>query len=136
MPLLRTENLGAEVPVRGIVQVLNVRLDGLIGADRLKPGMRAQLLFEQVQAIVQMTPVTSAGAFVISLLLMTVAQGHAVFPSIVVWSAALYAALFIAMRGWMRTRRKAQSEPPSPRAIRSTCINAAFMGRSGACCLC
>ena len=103
-------------------------MDGLIGADKLKPGMRSQLLFEQVQAIVQMTPVTSAGALVISILLMVVAHGHPVFPAIIVWSAALYAALFVAMRGWLRTRRNAQSEPPSPKAIRSAFLNAAFMG--------
>ena len=116
------------MPASEIVRVLNARMDGLIGADRLKPSMRSQLLFEQVQAIVQMTPVTSAGAFAISLLLMAVSRGHPVFPSIVVWSAALYAALLVAMRGWLRTRREVQSEPPSPQAIRSAFLNAAFMG--------
>ena len=116
------------MPAREIIRVLNARMDALIGADRLKPSMRSQLLFEQVQAIVQMTPVTSAGALVISLLLMAVSRGHPVFPSIVVWSAALYAALFVAMRGWLRTRRKAQSEPPRRKRVRSAFLNAAFMG--------
>jgi hypothetical protein len=116
------------VPASEIIRVLNTRMDALIGADRLKPSMRSQLLFEQVQAIVQMTPVTAAGAFAISLLLMAVGRGHPAFPSLVVWSAALYAALFVAMRGWLRTRRKAQTEPPSAKAIRSAFLNAAFMG--------
>ena len=116
------------MPAREIIQALNGRMDSLIGADKLKPTMRSQLLFEQVQAIVQMTPVTSAGALVISLLLMMVGWGHPAFPSIAVWSAALCATLFVAMRGWLRTRRNAQSEPLSPKAVRSAFLNAAFMG--------
>ena len=116
------------MPAREIIQALNARMDSLIGADKLKPTMRSQLLFEQVQAIVQMTPVTSAGALVISLLLMMVGWGHPAFPSIAAWSAALCATLFVAMRGWLRARRNAQSEPLPPKAVRSALLNAIFMG--------
>ena len=55
---MRTESLGTEVPAREIIQALNARMDSLIGADKLKTTMRSQLLFEPVQAIVQMTHVT------------------------------------------------------------------------------
>ena len=51
-PALRTRNLGAEVPAREIIRALN-GVWILIGADKLKPGMRSQLLIEQVQAMVR-----------------------------------------------------------------------------------
>ena len=57
------------MPVREAIRALNTRMDRVIGADQLKPSMRSQLLFEQVHAIAQMTPATSAGALAISLML-------------------------------------------------------------------
>ena len=77
------------------MEAFNTYMDRLIGADRLTRSMRSQLLFEQVQSISQLTPVMSAGAVAISLLLMAMSLDEDVLPSIVAWSAALYAALFV-----------------------------------------
>ena len=106
----------------------NTYMDRLIGADRLKPSMRSQLLFEQVQAISQLTPVMSAGAVAISLLLMAMSLDEAVLPSIVAWSAALYAALFVGMRGWLRVKRSVEDRKPSANAVHAAFLNSAFLG--------
>ena len=108
------------MPLQGIFRALNMRVEGAIGADRLKPGTRSQLLVEQIDGIAQMTPATSAGALVISLLLMVTSRDLPVFASVVAWSAALYAALLVAMLGWLRDNerrgrehhRRGQSAPP------------------------
>jgi len=114
-----------DLPLAGLFRALNKRVDSAIGADQLKPGMRSQLLFEQVEGIAQITPATSAGALVISVLLMAVSRDLPVFPSVLAWSAALYGALFVALRGWLCGRHKTT---PSPRAIRTAALNAVFMG--------
>ena len=106
-----------------------MRVDSAIGADRLKPGMRAQLLVEQIQGVAEMIPVTSAGAFAVSLLILSMTYGSPVFPSVLVWGAALYCGLFIAVRGWLRVRQtvwRKTTSPPKP--VRNALFNAAFMG--------
>ncbi|MDW6025777.1 EAL domain-containing protein [Mesorhizobium sp. BAC0120] len=106
-----------------------MRVDHAIGADRLKPGMRAQLLFEQIEGVGQMTPVISAGAFAVSLLILFMTFGSPGFPSVLVWGAALYFGLFVAVRGWLRVRQPVWRKTTSPpRAVRKVLINAALMG--------
>ena len=90
--------------------------------------MRSQLLFEQVQSISQLTPVMSAGAVAISLLLMAMSLDEDVLPSIVAWSAALYAALFVGMRGWLRVKRSVEDRKPSANAVHAAFLNSAFLG--------
>jgi diguanylate cyclase (GGDEF)-like protein/PAS domain S-box-containing protein len=116
------------MPLPGIFRALNLRVDSAIGADQLKPGMRAQLLSEQILGIARMTPVTSAGAVVVSLVLMAVSRGQPVFASVAAWSLPLYAALFVAVRRWLRGAGFSAGRRPSPGAVRKAMLNAALMG--------
>ena len=104
-------------------------MDRLIGADRLKPGMRSQLLFEQVQAISQMTPVTSAGALAISLLLMAMSRDAAVLAvDRRLERRALCRPVRRHARLAARQAQASRTRKPSPNAVRAAFLNSAFMG--------
>jgi diguanylate cyclase (GGDEF)-like protein/PAS domain S-box-containing protein len=119
---------GVTVTLPAVFRALNMRVESAIGADRLKPGTRSQLLQEQVQGIAQMTPVTAAGALVVSLVLVAISRGTPALPAIVVWSTALYVGLFVTMRGWMRGFRGGRRRAPSPRSLRTALLHAGCMG--------
>ncbi|MBX3576536.1 MAG: EAL domain-containing protein [Rhizobiaceae bacterium] len=110
---------------------LNARLDRAIGADQLKPVMRSQLVFEQLQGIAQMTPITTVGSLVISVILLALSYNLPTFGATVVWTAALYAALCVAMLGWHRARRDSvhglQRGSPD-KAIRAAIVHSIVMG--------
>ncbi len=114
----------------GILTILSTRFDSAIGTDQLKPALRKQLLFEQIHGIAQMTPATSSAAFVISLLLLAMASSLPIFPALLIWASALYIALFVAMRGWVRRRGRGREHKrvPSRRAVRAALLNAASFG--------
>jgi diguanylate cyclase (GGDEF)-like protein/PAS domain S-box-containing protein len=128
LPPLQAHSPGVIVTLSAVFRALNMRVDSAIGADRLKPGTRAQLLQEQIQGIAEMTPATAAGALVVSLVLVAIGRGTPALPAVAAWSAALYVGLFLTMRGWLRRPRGARKQAPSARALRTALINAGFMG--------
>jgi diguanylate cyclase (GGDEF)-like protein/PAS domain S-box-containing protein len=120
--------LGVDVPVRKLLGRLNHQLDRAIGADQLRPIMRSQLLYEQVQGITQMTPVTTVGAVAISIVLMALSYDLTIFPALLAWIGGLYVALFLAMRGWWRARHADARKSIPAKAIRTAILNAIAMG--------
>ena len=87
------------MPFQAVFGALNSCIERAIGADKLKPGARSRLMVEQMKGIAQMTPVTAAGALVISFVLLAVSGGTPVFAAVLAWSAALYVGLML----WIRS---------------------------------
>jgi diguanylate cyclase (GGDEF)-like protein/PAS domain S-box-containing protein len=141
---------GVTVPLTALFRAMNSHIERAIGAEQLKPGVRSQLLVEQVKGIAQMTPVTAAGALVASFVLLAISRGTPAFESMLAWSAALYVGLFATVRGWLRGLRatrgshtgtaqagagerfeqqRSGSTTSSPTgSVRRALLNAAFMG--------
>jgi hypothetical protein len=84
------------------------RLETLTGTGALEPGMRAQLLREQIRILLQMTPALSAGAVIISFLLLALAADTPAFLPALTWSAALYGMVLVGLRAWFRARSDSQ----------------------------
>ena len=97
------------MPLTVLLRALNSRIERAIGADQLRPAVRSQLLVEQVRGIAEMTPVTTAGALVVSFVLLAISGSTPAFEPMLVWSAALYVGLFATVRGWLRGLRTARS---------------------------
>lgn len=117
-----------DVPSKGVLHALNMRIDHATGADRLNRGTRKQLHCEQIRSIAQMTPVTTAGAVLISLLMLATTWDQAGFPAILAWSAALYVTLMVSMRRWFRNRHDTRPMRASAREMRAVLLDSFFMG--------
>jgi diguanylate cyclase (GGDEF)-like protein/PAS domain S-box-containing protein len=116
------------MPVGAVLGRLSESLDRAIGADRLKPAMRSQLLFEQVQAIAQMTPITTAGSVVIAMLLLALSYDQPIFPHIVAWALVLCGALFLGINRRQRVRSDDTVRQAPQKAINVATLNAILVG--------
>jgi diguanylate cyclase (GGDEF)-like protein/PAS domain S-box-containing protein len=104
------------------------RIERAIGIERLKPNVRAQLLTEQIQSIVELTPATAVGAVLVSFLVLVVASDASVLVPVTFWALALYAVLFPGLRAWRRSRHRPPGRSASQRAVRRACLNAFILG--------
>src|SRR5690348_3311812 len=122
------DHVGVDVPLGGFFRALNVRVDRAIGADQLNAGMRSQLLFEQVQAIAQMTPVTALGTLPIAALVLWVGHDAPAFSWLLAWSAAITLTAALSLLRWMKAKGEAQRRSPGSTAIRNAILGSAVMG--------
>jgi len=111
-----------------LFQFLARRLDSAVGSASLTASMRLQLLTEQIQAIIQMTPAMTAGAVLIAALFLVVTADTSAFGAMLVWAATFCTMHFIGMRAWFRARKRPERRPATPRAMRRAIINALLMG--------
>jgi len=116
------------VPLSSVLGRLNAWLDRAIGADQLKPAMRAQLVHEQIQGIAQMTPITAVGSVAISVVILALSYGQPLFFAVGAWSIVLYAVLGVAMAGWRRATRNDGQRTHANTSIRSAVLNAIVIG--------
>ena len=111
-----------------ILQSWTRRIDSVVGSDTLSASMRLQLLTEQIQAIIQMTPAMTAGAALIAMLFLIVTVDTFVFPFMLIWATILGLMLVLGMRTWHRSRKRAERRLASAKATRSAVTNALIMG--------
>lgn len=107
---------GDRVGYGRLVQLLSRRVDAAVGASSLTPGMRSQLLTEQIQAIIQMTPAMAAGSIFIATLLLGATIQTFVFPFMLIWAGLLITVLSFAVRAWWFARSRPERRVASRRA--------------------
>jgi len=126
--LTHTDDQGMDVGSVRLFQSLSRRIDDLVGASALTPSMRVQLLTEQIQAIIQMTPAMTAGSVLIALLLLATTMDTFVFPFMLVWAGVLFFVMFMGMRTWYRSRNRQERRLASPSAMRRAVANGLIVG--------
>jgi diguanylate cyclase (GGDEF)-like protein len=120
----------AEGDVRAMrpIQTARKAIERVLGTSSLSPGMRTQLLTEQIRAIIEMTPWMTAGAGLIALLLLAVSINTPIFPFIVLWAGVLLFMHALGMRAWLKGHKRTQRQQASPRAARHAALNATVLG--------
>lgn len=116
------------MPLNRVLLSMSQNMDSVLGANGLKPALKARLLGEQIKAIIQVTPPMSAGAVALSLMIVAVSSRTSMFWPMVAWCVALHVALLGGLRAWWRGRHRAGSRGASQRGIRRAALNAFIMG--------
>ncbi|QDZ02240.1 EAL domain-containing protein [Nitratireductor mangrovi] len=111
---------------RGLVRPLGARLAG--ADEKLDSATQANLVAQQIKAVVDVTPAVVGGAFVTSCVLIWAAVGTGAFPGILVWAAMLYAILARSLWIWANARRAGGPSNLGPGARRRVILDTAVAG--------
>ncbi len=102
-------------------------LDRLIGADRLRPGQRAEFRAQQLRSIVDQTPLMVAGNMALAVILVIIYRNSPLIWELLAWLPAIATMMALAMRNWLKTR-KLTVLTASRRSISKAAIHAFIAG--------
>ncbi|WP_051332345.1 putative bifunctional diguanylate cyclase/phosphodiesterase [Cucumibacter marinus] len=114
--------------MRFLWDFLDGTTSGPDGGQGVKQNARALLRFEQVRAIVRMTPAAVASSACASLILLAVCFHTGLLPTLLIWIGALAVMQLIGLRAWWRSRQMAHKPENANKAMRHAVGNAFVQG--------
>lgn len=114
--------------MRFLWDLLDGTTSGPDGGQGVKQNARALLRFEQVRAIVRMTPAAVASSACAALVLLAVCFHTGLLSALMVWIGALTIMQLIGLRAWWRARQTAHKPENANKAMRHAVGNAFVQG--------
>jgi diguanylate cyclase (GGDEF)-like protein/PAS domain S-box-containing protein len=114
--------------MRQALTAIDAWLDDAIGAGGLDPDARANLMREQIKAVLQIAPAGMFASLATAIVIVLVSIGEPIFPVVLVWGIAVAALVGSSVFRFIRAGRRGVSRPFGRVLVVRLSLNAAAYG--------